>query len=113
MSKSKIKDPKIQGIYRITCVPTGDTYVGASSHIYARFREIMCIQPNKRFRELRAKYSKDSFSIEVIQECRLTEDLNMLERYWIGQLAPSLNVTKGGSACFYTTTLPAIDVTAS
>ncbi|WP_431193563.1 GIY-YIG nuclease family protein [Trichocoleus desertorum] len=101
-----LKSPfRVAGVYKITCQATGDTYVGASNNIGVRFREILSCTPNRKFRELRSRHPKDCFTIEVLQKCRLTEEFNDTERFWIQKLKPTLNVNSGGSRHFYGTTI--------
>ena len=79
----------VTGIYKITNIINGKSYIGQSTDIHRRWKneitDSKCINANsynyplmKAFR----KYGIDNFKFEVIEECN-NEELNQREIYWI------------------------------
>lgn len=77
------------GIYKITNIINGKSYIGQSTDIHRRWKneitDSKCINANsynyplmKAFR----KYGIDNFKFEIIEECN-SEELNQKEIYWI------------------------------
>lgn len=74
------------GIYKILNKVNGKFYIGQSNDIERRWKE-HCSPSRYKISNIPLewaihKYGKDSFSLEVLQECSL-EQLNDLETYWI------------------------------
>lgn len=85
------------GIYKITNLINGKTYIGQSIDIKRRFWDHRCIshETNRHLRYAMRKYGKDAFSYEIIEECA-PEELNAREQFWIAELKPEYNVMSGG-----------------
>lgn len=88
------------GIYRITHVDSGKSYVGQSMRIHARWEQ------HKRGKgrssalsEAISRYGADAFCFEVLEYCG-REELNARERYWVRLLNTihpnGYNLTSGG-----------------
>lgn len=76
-------DKVVSGIYKITNLKNGMTYIGQSKDIYKRFREHKQIN-NESYSIDRAinTYGSDYFKFEVIAKCK-SEELQSKEQYWI------------------------------
>lgn len=88
---------KISGIYQITCIPTGDTYVGSSTNIHKRWiahRNTM-LNGLSTFglQRLHDAYGIDSFEFGILERC-LTGELMRMEQAYIDALNPTLNVSQ-------------------
>lgn len=85
------------GIYIITNLITGKTYIGQSIDIQRRFHEHRCIshESNRHLKYALAKYGKENFKYEVLEECK-EDKLDERERYYIEKLKPEYNITTGG-----------------
>lgn len=72
------------GIYKITNLSTGQTYVGQSVDIHRRWQE-HC-RPSKNNKSLIAKaiseFGKENFSFQILEEC-LTSELDDKEKFYI------------------------------
>lgn len=84
---------KISGVYKITNKVTGDFYIGSSNDVKHRLAGHKCLSvwkayPNLKLYQDMAKYGKNNFIFEVIEE---TTDLRNREQYYIEQLKPSYN----------------------
>jgi group I intron endonuclease len=93
------------GVYRITCVATGDSYVGSSVCIEARFSEhIYCLSrnrhSNKKFQKVCDENGVFSFSLEILRETKNARlsDLLGWELFYINELQPNLNSPHGTTA---------------
>ena len=87
---------KISGVYKITNNITGDFYIGSSKNIEKRWVDHKCHSTHKQYLNVKlykamAKYGRDNFTIEVIEE---TTDFHNREQYWIDKLKPSYNVRR-------------------
>lgn len=92
MSNKKLPLPKVSGIYKITCVPTGRFYIGSSHDIAVRWynhqRDLKNNNHNNRLLSRACKkYGFDSFAWEVIEECS-SEMLLQREQYFLNTLQP-------------------------
>ena len=85
------------GIYMITNLINGKSYIGQSVDIKRRFWDHRCIthETNRHLKNALRKYGKDSFKYEILEECS-QEDLDDREIYYIEKLQPEYNVTPGG-----------------
>ena len=81
---------KISGIYKITEIKTGKSYIGQAINIGERWAEHVktglgigsnVYQTNKFYKTLNEK-GPESFSFELVEKCEPTK-LNERERYWI------------------------------
>lgn len=90
------KDTMI-GIYKITNLINGKTYIGQSIDIKRRFWDHRCVshESNRHLKHALKKYGKENFKYEVLEECQESE-LDDRERYYIETLKPEYNVTNGG-----------------
>ena len=72
------------GIYKITKIDTGKSYIGQSNDIERRFKEHQTKGEKSRIPVDIAikKYGINAFSYEIIEECLINE-LNDREQYWI------------------------------
>jgi hypothetical protein len=81
------------GIYKITCLITGDTYVGCSSNLRNRLykhKRNTGRAVQKDLKKLINLYTWDAFSWEVLETCD-TDAKFERETYWIQELKPTLN----------------------
>jgi group I intron endonuclease len=87
------------GIYRITNLVNGKTYIGQSIDIKRRFCDHRCISHESNIHLKRAlkKYGKDNFRYEVLEECDISE-LDEKEIYYISTLKPEYNIASGGQS---------------
>ena len=87
------------GIYKITNLITGESYVGRSVHIEERWKEHFCkgygARHSARFQEAIDLYGKEGFSFQILEECA-SEVLSERERYWINTLRPEYNTVTDG-----------------
>lgn len=74
------------GIYKITNTKNDKVYIGQSVDIDKRVkthkRNISKIDIDTKFYRALRKYKWDNFSVEVLEECEVT-DLDEREKYWI------------------------------
>ena len=91
------------GIYRITNLVNGKTYIGQSIDIKRRFSEHRCISHESNIHLKRAlkKYGKENFKYEVLEECDISE-LDEKEVYYISTLKPEYNIASGGQSSLRT-----------
>ena len=89
------------GIYKVTNLVDGKSYIGQSRDIKRRFWEHRCVshELNRPLKEALIKYGKENFKYEVLQECEESE-LDDLERYYISKLKPEYNIASGGLESF-------------
>ena len=87
----------ITGIYKITNKINNHFYIGQSVDIKARFRghiysafHLEDKDHNSPIHLAIAKYGKDNFNFEIIEECS-KEELNDKEIYWINKLSATKN----------------------
>jgi hypothetical protein len=84
------------GIYKVTCLVTGNFYIGQSITPYRRKAQHFTIHSDKGstnpFLQADLKqYGKEKFTFEIIEHCK-PEQLLERESYWIKQLNPAYNV---------------------
>lgn len=84
------------GIYIITNLITGKRYIGQSIDIARRFHDHRCIshESNRHLKYALAKYGKENFKYEILEECAESE-LDEKERYYIEKMQPEY-MTNGG-----------------
>jgi group I intron endonuclease len=77
------------GIYKITNIINGKSYIGQSTNIHRRWQaeiadsnNINCHSYDYPLMRAFRKYGIDNFKFEIIEECR-SEELNQKETYWI------------------------------
>lgn len=77
------------GIYKITNIINGKSYIGQSTNIHRRWQaeiadsnNINCHSYDYPLMRAFRKYGIDNFKFEIIEECR-SEELNQKEVYWI------------------------------
>lgn len=91
------------GIYGIHCSENDQWYVGRSRHIYERWMHHISKLRNQRHKNMHLqrafdKYSEDSFSFTILEECEL-DRLAEREFFWVKELNSMLNgfnSTSGG-----------------
>lgn len=96
--KEKIK---VIGIYKITKISNGKSYIGQSNDIERRFKEHQTKGKTSRIPVDVAieKYGVNAFTYEILEECSL-DDLNEKEQYWIcyfNTLNNGYNCSVGGN----------------
>jgi DNA-binding XRE family transcriptional regulator len=87
------------GIYVITCIPTGQKYIGAAKNIEKRWRthKASSTRPNigKQLWDAYQKYGYGSFEYDVIESFGENGDIPGREQYWLhyfrNQKVPLLN----------------------
>lgn len=70
------------GIYKITNLTNGKSYVGQSVHIERRWMEHCLPSANSLIAKAIQKYGKEQFTFQVIEEC-MPEQLDEKEEYYI------------------------------
>ena len=70
------------GIYKITNLINGKSYIGQSVQIERRWKEHLIPSANSLIAQSIKKYGKENFNFEILEECQQKE-LNQKERYWI------------------------------
>ena len=93
------------GIYKITKIENGKSYIGKSNNIERRFKEHQTKGKASRIPvdEAIEKYGIYAFTYEIIEECSL-EELNEKEQYWIkyyNTKENGYNCSDGGDAATY------------
>ena len=87
------------GIYKITRIENGKSYIGQSNDIERRFKEHQ-YKKDIPVELAIQKYGVDAFTYEVLEECSL-EELDEKEKYWISKLDTykgfGYNCSEGGS----------------
>lgn len=81
------------GVYKITCLVTGDIYVGCSSNLRNRLykhRRNTGRAVQKDLKKLIKLYTWEAFSWEVLELCD-KEVVFERETHWIQELKPTLN----------------------
>lgn len=83
------------GVYMITCVPTGNAYIGSTSRMYRRWWEHKnTLKKNKSpctiLQRAWNKYGEDAFEFSILEECarEVKEDR---EQHYIDTLKPQMN----------------------
>lgn len=76
----------IIGIYKITNLVNGKSYIGQSKHILRRWTQHRYDSKNEQLPLYRAiqKYGIENFSFEILEECKV-EELQKLEDYYINK----------------------------
>lgn len=99
------------GIYKITNLINGKSYIGQSVNIHKRFiaHKSVAFNPNSKnynyplYRSIR-KYGLDNFSFEIIEECKI-EELDDKEIYYISKYQThgpnGYNLDDGGSSALH------------
>lgn len=94
----------ISGTYKITCIPTGDFYIGASINISKRKTlhesEARCGKKKGLFKELVDTYGYDEFEFKMLRYIP-EELLREEEEKLIEKTKPTLNISKGFGTCKY------------
>lgn len=87
----------ISGIYKITNITTGNSYIGSSKNIYLRWADHKKPSSLRRYKSQQLYkdfilYSIQNFKFEIIEE--LSENLKEREQYYIDLLQPYYNINK-------------------
>ena len=93
------------GIYKITKIENGKSYIGKSNNIERRFKEHQTKGKVSRIPvdEAIEKYGIYALTYEIVEECSL-EELNEKEQYWIkyyNTKENGYNCSDGGDAATY------------
>lgn len=89
MPKRIAKTPCLGGIYRITCVESGKSYIGSTKHSFKVRWNQHIYRLNKQFhynqhlQNAWVKRGEDSFEFCVLEPVRFVEDLIYREQVWI------------------------------
>ena len=86
------------GIYKITNLINGHSYIGESINIERRWKEHKSIPYKASIYDAFQKYGIENFSFEIIEECSIEEFFER-EKYWISfydTYKNGYNMTKGG-----------------
>jgi group I intron endonuclease len=80
---------RVVGVYRILCVPTGKSYIGASTDVLRRIKDHF-IHMRGKFPEYpidydAQKYGIESMKAEILDVLNDPADLAAWEKYWIEQ----------------------------
>ena len=86
------------GIYLITCLPTGDTYVGRSKNLNQRWCQHRSdlragTHNNPHIQRLYNEHGSKSFTMALLELVEDKDALETVEVRYIKELAPTLNVT--------------------
>jgi group I intron endonuclease len=89
------------GVYKLTLLPTGDSYIGSTSRTFKeRWAEIRHHLRSRHKRKISQRlidlwvtYGEENFSFEIVEYTNKEEARNR-ELYWIEKLKPSLNFIK-------------------
>lgn len=86
-------------VYKILNKKNGESYIGKTSdNIETRFKRhcylARCGVATHLYSAIR-KYGEENFTIELVEKTK-QDLLNEREKYWISQLQPKYNMTKGG-----------------
>jgi predicted GIY-YIG superfamily endonuclease len=87
--------PATPGVYQITCVPTGDTYIGSSKNMLVRVRShtTRCAT-NSAIYTLHGQHGPDSFRVDILERCESGPKARIAEMRHICERMPSLNNPK-------------------
>ena len=88
--------PRKVGVYKITCVLTGDSYIGCSTNIRDRIykhKKAYGRAKQKNLYKLIQEYSWEAFDVEVLELCS-KEDRFERETFYIHKQNPNLNTNK-------------------
>ena len=86
-------------IYQITNIVNGKFYIGKTEKtIKNRFSNHMSAGKNPKdyFHNAIKKYGRENFKIEIIKYVYEDDDINELEKHYIGWLKPQYNLKEGG-----------------
>ena len=90
-------------IYQITNTITSDFYVGKTINPKNRFYQHKYNATKRKSRtylhRAMRKYGVENFTFTILDNVNNPEELNPREIYWIEQLSPKYNMTKGGDGC--------------
>jgi group I intron endonuclease len=84
------------GIYKITCKPTGQIYIGYSRDIKERFKQhkrylVKNSHYNGKLQYLWRCFGEHEFSFEILELCKF-ENLKNREDYYFNMLNPYINI---------------------
>lgn len=94
---------KLSGVYRITCKPTGNFYIGSAVYFKRRWKHHRTqlrrgVHDSKYMQHSWDKYGEDAFDFEILVVCDKSLVL-MYEQLFLDALAPAFNTCKvAGSA---------------
>lgn len=86
---------KVIGVYCLTCIPTGEKYVGASIDIRARWQRHASNSKSSTNTLLDIAFQvhgKTNFMFEILEDVGNTELLPVREQFYISSMQPDLNV---------------------
>lgn len=91
--------PRRAGIYQITHLSSGESYVGAAANLNSRLRGHLSqirneSHPSPLIHEKFSPYVESEISVTVLEQCEVSK-LGERESYWISNLRPSLNAGGG------------------
>ena len=85
------------GIYKVTNMVNGKSYIGQSKNIEQRFKDhkLICRERNIPLKRALQKYGYENFKYEILEECELS-NLDDREMFWINEIKPEYNLDSGG-----------------
>ena len=100
MKKIKLPGPHFRitsGIYLITCLATGDTYVGKSKNLNQRWCQHrhdlrLGVHKNPALQALYSQHGQKSFTMALVELVEKIDDLEAREVHYTELLKPTLNV---------------------
>jgi group I intron endonuclease len=100
MRKRGLPGPRFKvtsGIYLITCIPTGDTYIGKSKNLSQRWCQHRSdlranTHNNPKLQELYNAHGWKMFEMTLLELIPEKDSLETREAYWIANKNPSLNI---------------------
>jgi excinuclease UvrABC nuclease subunit len=85
--RTKLDETKTSGVYQIINTITGESYIGQSKHIEARWEEHKQAARHPLYSSM-AKYGENAFEFKVLEEC---DNHLEKERHYIELMNPKLN----------------------
>jgi group I intron endonuclease len=85
-----VENLRVSGIYKLTCIPTNQIYIGSSINIISRWYQLITSLSNSS-RNVQAAlyyYGYSNFKFEILELVK-PEQLEIREQYWILTLKSS------------------------
>lgn len=90
VKKRRRRRPKVCGIYKITCKPSGKVYIGSSKDVFSRLNShvtslLIKTHTNKGLQTDFNKHTYQNFCFEVIELVGLETQLKAIEQGYLNQ----------------------------